>query len=137
MSDDNKAVVRKYYELLDKGDVAGIAAICDDGFSWRFTGQPTPLTNETLPGLVQAFGAAFPNMQHTLDEQYSDGDWVVTPLTFHGTHSGDLMGIPPSGKDVEIRGINLHRISGGKMVEAESVVDMLAMMQQIGVVPTP
>jgi predicted ester cyclase len=47
------------------------------------------------------------------------------------------MGIPPSGKDVEIRGINLYRISGGKMVEAESVVDMLAMMQQIGVVPTP
>ncbi len=137
MSEENKAVVRQYYALLDKGDVPGIMDLLSDSLAWRFTGHPAPLTKSSLGGLIQGFRAAFPNMQHTLDAQIVEGDWVVTPVTFRGTHTGDLMGIPPSGKQVEARAINLHRISGGKMVEAETVLDMMALMQQIGAVPSP
>jgi steroid delta-isomerase-like uncharacterized protein len=137
MSEQNKSVVRKYYELLDRGDMPGMMALFADNLAWRFTGQPTPLTKATIAGLIQGFRTAFPNMKHLLDAQVAEGDWVATPLTFRGTHTGNLMGIPPSGKPVEARGINLHRVSGGKIVEAETVVDLMALMQQIGAVPTP
>jgi len=80
MSEQNKSVVRRYYELLDEGNLDGIAAICADNLSWKFTGQPEPLTEESLPGLIQGFGGAFPDIRHTLDSQWADGDWVVTPL---------------------------------------------------------
>ncbi len=136
MSEENKSVIRKYYELLDRGDFEGISALCADNLQWKFTGQPAPLTKDTLPGLFQGFRAAFPDMIHTLDTQHSDGDWVVTPLTFRATHTGDLMGIPPSGKKVEFRAINIHRVSEGKMVEAETVFDMMAMIQHIGAAPS-
>jgi predicted ester cyclase len=61
---------------------------------------------------------------------------VVTPVTFRGTHQGELMGIPASNKSVEIRGINIHKIGGGKMMEAGTVLDMMGLMQQIGVIPS-
>ena len=137
MSEQHKALVRKFYELLDKGDMPGMTALFADSLAWRFTGQPAPLTKATIGGLIQGFSVAFPDMQQSLDTQVAEGDWIVTPLTFRGTHTGNLMGIPPSGKRVEMRGINLHRVSGDKIVEAETVVDMMAMMQQIGAVPSP
>ena len=136
MSEENKAVVRKYYELLDKADLDGMMGLFADNIVWNFTGMGA-LNRESLPGLIQGFGAAFPDMQHTVDAQTAEGDSVATPLTFRGTHTGDLMGIPPTGKQVEIRGINIHRAVDGKIVEAETVVDMMALMQQIGAIPSP
>jgi len=103
--------------------------------SWQFPVQPDPLTKESALPMVQAFGAAFPDMKHTISEQSSDGDTVTTPLTFTGTHDGDLMGIPPSGKSVEIRGINYHKLADGKIIGGETVIDMMGLMQQIGAAP--
>jgi steroid delta-isomerase-like uncharacterized protein len=133
--EENKAVVRRYYELLDQGDVDSIGPLFADDFAWRFTGQPEPLNKDTLGGMVQAFKAAFPDMTHTLDTQITEGNTVVTPLTFTGTQTGDLMGIPPSGKRAEMRGVNIHTVVDGKITGAESVVDMMTMMQQIGALP--
>ena len=62
---------------------------------------------------------------------------VVTPLTFRGTQTGELQGIPPSGKQAEVRAINIHRVVAGKIVDAETVVDMMGLMQQIGAIPGP
>ncbi len=135
MSEENKAVVRKYYELLDGGDMDGMMEIFSDGVVYRFTGMGA-LDKKGLEGLIQGFGAAFPDMQHTIDTEVAEGDMVATSLTFRGTHKGELMGIPPSGKQVDVRGINVHRIAGGKIVDAETVVDMMALMQQIGAIPS-
>ncbi len=94
------------------------------------------LDKDALGGLAQGFHAAFPDMQHSVDSQTSEGDQVVTPVTFRGTHQGELMGIPASNKSVEIRGTNIHKIVDGKMVEAETVLDMMGLMQQIGAIPS-
>ena len=136
MSEANKSVVRNYYELLDKGDISGLMALCSDDMQWSFTGVGK-LDKEAIQGLVQGFRAAFPDMQHTVDEQFAEGDRVVTPLTFRGTHKGDLMGVPSSNKQVEFRGINIHKVVVGQTVEAETVLDMMGLMQQIGAIPTP
>jgi steroid delta-isomerase-like uncharacterized protein len=137
MSDENKAVVRQFYALLDKGDLSGISLLLLDNFVWRFAGIPVPFDKQSSFGFLQAFRVAFPDMQHRLDSQIAEGDGVFTPLTFHGTHRGELQGIAASGKRVEIRAMNSHRVVGGKIAQAESVVDMMSLMQQIGAIPAP
>lgn len=136
MVEPTKALVRRYYEMLDNGDIGAVMELFADDLVWRFSGMGA-LDKKGLHGLIQAFCTAFPDMKHILDPQTAEGEWVTTPLTFRGTHKGDMMGIPPSGKSVEIRGINIHRVVDGKIVEAETVVDMLTLMQQIGAVPAP
>jgi predicted ester cyclase len=65
----------------------------------------------------------------------AEGDEVVTRKTFHGTHEGEFMGIPPSGRTVNVSLIDVVRISEGQVVEHWSVGDNLGMMQQLGVIP--
>jgi len=137
MSEESKAVVRKFYALLDKGDVSGVTQLLSDKLVWYFAGIPAPFDKQSFVGFLNAFCVAFPDLQHSLDPQIAEGDRVVTPLTFRATHRGELQGIPASGKRVEVRALNIHRILGGKIAQAETVVDMMSLMQQIGAIPTP
>ena len=137
MSEESKTVVRSFYAHLEKGDMCGVGQLLSDNFVWHFAGIPAPFDKQSSVGFLQAFRAAFPDMQHSLDPQIAEGDSVVTPLTFRATHRGELQGIPASGKRVEIRALNIHRIVSGKIAQAETVVDMMGLMQQIGAIPAP
>lgn len=76
-------------------------------------------------------------MQGTIEDQIAEGDKVVSRLTIRGTHKGEFMGIPPSGRQFTVELIDIHRISGGKVVERWGIFDQLGMMQQLGVIPAP
>ncbi len=137
MSEESKAVVRKFYALVEKGDMSGVSQLLSDKFVWHFAGIPAPFDKQSSVGFLHAIRAAFPDMHHSLDPQIAEGDRVVTPLTFRATHQGELQGIPASGKRVEMRSVNIHRILSGKIAEAETVADMMSLMQQIGAIPAP
>jgi steroid delta-isomerase-like uncharacterized protein len=137
MSEESKAVVRTFYALLEKGDMSGVSQLLSDKFVWHFAGIPAPFDKQSSLGFLQAFRVAFPDMQHSLDPQIAEGDRIVTPLTFRATHRGEMQGIPGSGKRVEIRALNVHRIVSGKIAQAETVADMIGLMQQIGAIPAP
>jgi predicted ester cyclase len=62
---------------------------------------------------------------------------VATRFTLRGTHQGPFFGIPPTGKQVHVTGITIHRIVNGKIVEQRVEMDMLGLMQQLGVIPAP
>ena len=70
-----------------------------------------------------------------IEEIFSAGDKVVTRWTGSGTHVGDVNGIPPSGKNIRVDAIAIHRMRGGKIAETWEVWDTLGFLQQIGVVP--
>jgi len=70
-----------------------------------------------------------------IDEQLAEGDLVASRWTGRGTHQGELMGIPPTGKQVTVSGITISRVKNGKVVEEWSNWDTLGMLQQLGVVP--
>jgi len=70
-------------------------------------------------------------------ELIAEGDTVVAYWTNTGTHQGEFMGIPPSGRKVTISGIDVHRLRDGKMAEHWHVIEELQMLQQLGVVPMP
>jgi predicted ester cyclase len=81
------------------------------------------------------FRGAFPDMRLTEEDMIAEGDKVVDRVTVRGTHEGALMGIPPSGNQVEFVETHISRIADGKIVERWGQWDALGMMQQIGAVP--
>lgn len=87
--------------------------------------------------IAATYRSAFPDSEFTVEDQIAEGDKVATRLTVRGTHQGELEGIAPTGKRVEIKGIVISRIAEGKIAEAWSVFDILGMMQQIGAIPSP
>src|SRR5439155_22952243 len=92
-----------------------------------------------VAGAKQVFSfyrAAFPDLQVNAEDLIAEGDRVVARWSSSGTHKGDFMGIPPTGKQVQITGIDLFRFSGGKIAEHWGVFDQLWMLQQLGVAPS-
>jgi predicted ester cyclase len=81
--------------------------------------------------------AAFPDVHVHIEDEIAEGDWVVTRMKAHGTHQGELMGIPATGKEVTDSVIHVARIVDGKIVERWEQADLMGMMQQLGVVPEP
>jgi len=78
---------------------------------------------------------AFPDVQATVEDLMADGDKVVARVSYRGTHQGAFRGIPPTGKQIAVMGINIFRIANGKLVEHWSLTDRLAVLQQMDVVP--
>ena len=79
---------------------------------------------------------AFPDARVTVEDQVAEGDKVVSRWTATGTHTGELMGIAPTGRSIEISGITINRFSGGKIAEDWYQSEDLGMMQQLGVIPS-
>ena len=79
--------------------------------------------------------AAFPDMEVRLEDVFAEGDKLVTRWSAGGTHQGDMMGIPPTGKQISISGIAIDRFENDQSVEHWEVFDQVGLMQQLGVIP--
>ena len=97
-------------------------------------GQGSP---EGVRQFVNTYLGAFPDGHTTVEDSIAEGDKVAYRWTFRGTHRGELMGIPPTGEQVEITGITINRLSGSKIEEQWNLFDELGMMRQLGVAPAP
>lgn len=99
--------------------------------------NPVPGQLPGYPGLyavMDAFTAAFPDLEMTLNGALADGDFGVDFWTFRATHSGELMGVPPTGRRVEFQGIDVVRVGGdGRIAEIWHVEDLATMLRQVGV----
>ena len=136
--EDNKALVRRFVdEVQSKGNTDLIDEICSPEFVNYSAPQGMLADLEGIKILTTMFKGAFPDSYFTVEDMIAEGDKVVTRKTFHGTHEGEFMGIPPSGRPVNVSLIDVVRISDGRVVEHWSVGDNLGMMQQLGVIPQP
>ena len=139
-TDTNKAVSRRFLmEIFSQGKLAVADEIVAldhvDGGPGALPGLPPG--PEGSKQLVMVYRNAFPDVQFTIDEQIAEGDKVVTRWTAHGTHKGELAGIPPTGKSATVTGMGVDRIVNGKIVESWGLFDQFGMLQQLGVIPTP
>ncbi|UCG24904.1 MAG: ester cyclase, partial [Chloroflexota bacterium] len=80
---------------------------------------------------------AFPDFQLSIDEQVAEGDRIGAHWTMTGTHEGEFYGIPPTGKQVKHSGATFYRLANGRIAEVWFLADMMGLMQQLGVIPTP
>ena len=133
MSEENKALVRRYFERW--GATEAEMEILAPDFLGHMPGMPEPLNREAFIEYQGVVLSAFPDFAPTLEEQVAEGDKVVNRLIFHGTHQGDFQGIPPTGKQITVTALTIERVVGGKIVEHWIEYDALGMMQQLGVVP--
>ena len=80
---------------------------------------------------------AFPDYHLAVEDEIAEGDKVVIRWTGRGTHTGEFMGIAPTGKQVTFSGISIYRLANCKVIEAWSNSDILGVMQQLGLVQPP
>lgn len=140
MSEENKALVRRYFEeIWDKGNLDAI----DELFSIDFVRHgPTGTEGEVrgleeFKALVSMYRSAFPDLRVPIEDLIAEGERVVSRWRTRGTHQGELMGVAPSGNQASVTGIIIDRISGGKIEEEWVDYDNLHLMQQIGAEPQP
>jgi predicted ester cyclase len=82
-----------------------------------------------------AFRAAFPDGHTTIEDTFAEGDTVVTRWTFRGTHRGEFASLPPTGRRVEMTGINIDRTADGRFIKRWYEMDRLGLMRQLGAAP--
>ncbi len=137
MSEQNKAIVRRIFE---QGMNQNKTSVFDDLIAHNYVNHNMPAPAPGPEGFKQVlamFTKAFPDMKVTLDEVVGEGDKVSTRGKFTGSHKGEFMGIPATGKKITVTYIDIWRIQNGKAVENWVQMDMMGMMQQLGVAPPP
>jgi steroid delta-isomerase-like uncharacterized protein len=136
----NKAISRRFLEeIFGQGKlVVADEIIAPDHVNSGPGALPgLPPGPEGSKQIVMIYRNAFPDIQFTIDEQIAEGDKVVTRWSAHGTHKGELAGIPATGKSSTVTGMGVDRIVNGKIIESWGIFDQFGMMQQLGVIPTP
>jgi steroid delta-isomerase-like uncharacterized protein len=134
----NKTIARRFNEeVWGRGDQAVLEELLDPDF----------VDHDALPGqdpgreghkqILAAFHSAFPDLNVTTEDIVNEGEKVVSRWTARGTHNGELLGIAPTGNGVTIKGIDVLRVAGGRIVERWARSNDLELMQQLGVVPAP
>ena len=137
--EENKALARRAVEeLFNRGNLEAADELFAPDYILHDPASPEEVRGpEGFKRFVGIFRTAFPDLHVTIEEQIAEGDMMVTRYTVRGTHTGELMGLPPSGKRVTVVGVGVSRASGGKFVETWDHYDALGLMRQIGVVPVP
>jgi predicted ester cyclase len=136
-TEENKALVRRFYEELDNLNPAVIdELVAEDFVNHSPPPFPVPPGREGLKQAFELFQRATPGT-HEILEQVAEGDKVVTRLRAVGTHDADLPGVPRTGNALDVTATVVHRIEGGKIAEKWSDRDELSLLQQLGVVSLP
>ena len=116
-TEENKAVVRRYIQELDKGNVAVIAELLSPNFVDHNPDPGQQSSFETWKQMTTEAIAAFSNVHTTIHHLIAEGDMVVLHSTTSSTHTGEYMGKPPTGKQLTLTTIRIYRIADGKIVE--------------------
>jgi steroid delta-isomerase-like uncharacterized protein len=132
---DNKELVRKFWEVAEKGDYDAFGDyITEDSVDHSpMPGQPPGL--EGVKYICKMLKAAMPDFSQEIVDMVAEGDRVVVRAVSRGTHQGEMMGLPPTGKQVQIDEIHIVRVKDGKMTEHWGLVDQAALMAQLGLTP--
>jgi steroid delta-isomerase-like uncharacterized protein len=134
-TEQNKSAVRHFNDAFNAGDLDSAITVFAPNAIVHNSGAPDPLNVEGFKQFGGVFLTAFPGGQLTVEELIEENDKVVSRVTYRGTHTGDMMGIPPTGKSVTVSATIIDQFANGKIVESWRLFDQMSMMQQLGVIP--
>jgi len=136
--EQNKALARRVLEeAANQHKLELIDELLAPDYVLHDPANPMIQNRETFKQFLGGHYAAFPDIQWTIEDVVAEGDKVAIRWTLTGTHKGELLGIPPTGKHVTMSGISIYRIAEGKIAEEWAVSDVMGFMQQLGVIPAP
>jgi len=132
-----KMLVRRFYEeIINEARFDKLDEILDPKIVWHDPLLPTGEVRgiEGFRNILEMFRSAFPDLNIAVEDQIQENEQVVTRFVIRGTHKGDLMGIPASGKKFKVSGISIIRFDRGRAVEEWIEEDGLGLMRQLDVV---
>jgi steroid delta-isomerase-like uncharacterized protein len=138
IEEDHKALIRRFYEEIDKGNIDAMDELVAEDYA-NHNPPPFPGIAPGREGLKQVFRMFWEGTPgtHTIEDQIAEGDKVVTRLRARGRHEGELAGIPPSGNELDVMAIAVHRVADGRIVEHWGVTDSAPLLAQLGVITLP
>ena len=135
---DNEAVVRAFLGAIGNGcDVETAATYLTDNFDAHMAGMPDLHGLDAWKQMAASFQTAFPDLDLEITELAVAGELVCAHWQWTATHTGELMGIPATGNSIQAEGAGFYHVRDGKIVSEWMIEDMLSVMQQVGVVPSP
>lgn len=136
---NNKKIVCKYpEEVISRGNLDLVDEIFADDYVQHNSAGSEPFHGpDDVKENASKLRTAFPDMDCMIEDLIADGDKVVRRDKATGTHEGEFMGIEPTGEEIEVNGIHIHRIENGQIVETWAQTDVMGVMQQLGVVDRP
>lgn len=139
VSTNHKATLGRLHDALNSGDPESIATtigeVVEPDVRLR---TPLPVGVTGARALVEVFvrlRRAFPDLHVAVEDMIAEGDRVVCRNTVTGTHLGEYLGIPPTGRSISYAEMFVFRFNGGRIVETWGVVDILSQLRQLGAVP--
>jgi steroid delta-isomerase-like uncharacterized protein len=137
-TEQNKEIVRDYIgRLFTKGDPTAVDDYLAEDYVDHDPPFGTPGGREGMRGAAAMFRQGFPDWRTEIGHLIAEGDLVCEQFTASGVQRGAVMGVPPTGKTVTLPGIQIFRISGGKIVERWGQLDELGLLRQLGLVNGP
>ena len=135
---DHTATMRRCYELINAGDIDGFGELLADDFVEHEQTPGLAPTKEGVLDFFRMYRAGFPDLRFNPEDFIASGDKVVVRVRATGTNTGDFMGMPATGKSMNIQLVDIVRFGDdGLGHEHWGVADVMTMMQQLGVVPMP
>jgi steroid delta-isomerase-like uncharacterized protein len=137
VSEQNKILVRRAVEeVWNRGNYAVVDEVTAGDIVVHSSMPGDELHGpEGIKQFYATLRAAFPDIHFTIEDQIAERDRVVTRWSARATHTGEYWGMPPTGKQYVVTGIDIDRIADGKVVECWPIADQLSLLQQLGVVP--
>jgi predicted ester cyclase len=134
MSEENKALARRFYQVFTAASMDALDEILAPDFNYA---TPPPNVSPDREGFQQAAAGirtAFPDLQLEFVYQVAEGDTVATHTVARGTQKGELQGVAPTGMEVAVNGMSFMRFAGGRSVDFRGVADQMSMMRQLGAI---
>ena len=135
--EENKDIVRRFHdgmlEFFHTGNLDFLLHTVHPDCAFGMPGMPASV--EGMKQALPAFRTAFPDLCATMGEMLADGDKVAYRLTVTGTHSGEFMGIPATGKRITLTETHIDQVANGKIVRHDGDWDQMGMMQQLALTP--
>jgi steroid delta-isomerase-like uncharacterized protein len=135
---DNGSIVRRFVEeTINQGQIDSAAQ-----FVWEDVVEQVPFPGqgpgiEGLKEVLRGFRAGFPDIHFAIEEQIVEGQKVLSRFEWTGTHRGEFLGVPATGRPVKVWGMVMDRLVDGRIKETRIIMDALGLMMQLGVFPPP
>ena len=135
---DNSTIIRHFIEAtINQGQIDSA-----NQFVWEDVVEQVPFPGqgpglEGLKDVLRGMRAAFPDLHFSVEEQIAEGDKVLTRFEWAGTHRGEFLGVPATGRPVKVWGMVIDRLQNGRIKDTRIIMDSLGLMIQLGVFPPP
>ena len=130
----NEALAHRVYEAFNQRNLEVLDELCAPDFVYHL-GSMSIQGPEAYKQFLLKLLRAFPDLKATIEDTIANGDTVVARYILRGTHKGNYMGMPPTGKQITLTAMGITRIASGRAVEQWVNADDLGALQQLGVIP--